>query len=71
MKALSAILIFGGYMLIYAATANQGKFATEPWAGLFADAYEPFSGGLSTAVGNAGNEIGGAITGVGQRVGSR
>lgn len=26
-------------MLIYAAVANQGKFATEPWAGLFADAY--------------------------------
>lgn len=39
MKALSALLIFGGYMLVYAATASQGKFATEPWAGLFADAY--------------------------------
>lgn len=39
MKALSMVLVFGGYMLIYAAVANQGKFATEPWAGLFADAY--------------------------------
>jgi len=39
MKALYALLIFGGYMLIYAATAKQGKFATEPWAGLLADAY--------------------------------
>lgn len=39
MKFLSALLIFAGYMLVYAATAAQGKFATEPWAGLFADAY--------------------------------
>jgi hypothetical protein len=33
------ILLFGGYMLVYAATARGGKFATEPWAGLYADAY--------------------------------
>ena len=46
MKALSSLLIFGGYMLVYAATAGidpntkgGGKFATEPLAGLFADAY--------------------------------
>lgn len=39
MKALSAILILGGYTLIYAAIAKQGRFAPEPWAGLFADAY--------------------------------
>lgn len=39
MKSLAILLIFGGYMLIYAAVANQGKFATEPWAGIFADAY--------------------------------
>lgn len=39
MKALATILIFGGYTLVYAATANQGKFATDPWTGLFADAY--------------------------------
>jgi len=39
MKSLAILLIFGGYTLVYAATAKQGKFATEPWAGLFADAY--------------------------------
>lgn len=39
MKSLSALLIFIGYTLIYAAIANQGKFATDPWAGLYADAY--------------------------------
>lgn len=39
MKALAILLVFGGYSLVYAAVANQGKFATEPWAGLFADAY--------------------------------
>lgn len=39
MKFLAIILTFGGYTLIYAAVAKQGRFATEPWAGLFADAY--------------------------------
>lgn len=48
MKALSMILIFGGYMLVYAATAKQGKFATEPWAGLFADAYDTGPDGTTT-----------------------
>jgi hypothetical protein len=38
-KALAIILIFGGYTLIYAATANRGRFATDPWTSLFADAY--------------------------------
>ena len=39
MRFLSTLLMFGGYMLVYAAVAAGGKFATEPWAGLFADAY--------------------------------
>lgn len=39
MKALAIILTFAGYTLVYAATAKQGRFATEPWAGLFGDAY--------------------------------
>lgn len=39
MKPLPIVLIFSGYALIYAAVAAGGKFATEPWAGLFADAY--------------------------------
>lgn len=39
MKALAIILMFSGYTLIYASVANQGRFATDPWAGLFADAY--------------------------------
>lgn len=33
-------LVFAGYTLVYAAVAKQGAFATDPWAGLFADAYE-------------------------------
>lgn len=45
MKPLPIVLIFSGYALIYAAVAAGGKFATEPWAGLFADAYtETFHG---------------------------
>ena len=40
MRFLGIGLILGGYTLVYAAVANRGKFATEPWAGLFMDAYE-------------------------------
>jgi hypothetical protein len=36
---LGIILMFGGYMLVYAATAHGGQYATEPWATLYADAY--------------------------------
>ena len=39
MKFLGIMFVFSGYVLVYASTAAGGKFATEPWAGLFADAY--------------------------------
>lgn len=39
MKFLSTLLWFGGYLLVYAAVANGGRFAAEPWEGLFNDAY--------------------------------
>lgn len=39
MKLVSILLMFGGYVLVYAAVANHGTFASNPWAGLFADAY--------------------------------
>lgn len=39
MKAFAILLTFAGYTLVYAAVANRGRFATDPWAGLFADAY--------------------------------
>lgn len=39
MRLVSTLLVFAGYTLIYAAVAAGGKFATEPWAGLYADAY--------------------------------
>lgn len=39
MKPLPIVLTFIGYTLIYAAVAAGGKFATEPWAGFYADAY--------------------------------
>lgn len=39
MRFLSSILLFAAYVLIYSAVAAGGKFATEPWAALFADAY--------------------------------
>lgn len=31
--------MFLGYMLVYAAVADGGKFATDPWSSLWADAY--------------------------------
>lgn len=40
MRILSIGLIFSGYTLIYASTARGGKFATDPWLGLFMDAYD-------------------------------
>jgi len=44
------LILFGGlgYVLIYAAVANSGRFATQPWAGLLEDAY---TGDRSTATG--------------------
>lgn len=39
MKFFSTLLWFGGYILVYAAVAKGGRFATEPWEGLFNDAY--------------------------------
>ena len=39
MRLSGTLLLFGGYMLVYAAVAAGGKYATEPWAGLYADAY--------------------------------
>jgi len=46
MKFLSTILVLGGYILIYAAVANKGKFAKQPWIGVFRDAY-----GVDTSTG--------------------
>lgn len=39
MKFLSILLLLAGYLLVYAAVAKNGRFATEPWEGLFHDAY--------------------------------
>lgn len=39
MRFVGILITFGGYMLLYAAIADAGKFATEPWASLYADAY--------------------------------
>lgn len=41
MNFLALILAFLGYTLVYAATANHGRFATAPWTGVLADAYPP------------------------------
>ena len=40
MRFLSTLLVMGGYVLVYAAIANHGKFATDPWLGVLADAYQ-------------------------------
>lgn len=46
MKFVATIMVFIGYVLVYAGVANGGKFATQPWMGILDDAY---SQGSSTA----------------------
>jgi hypothetical protein len=43
---LIAAVLFGGYLLVYAAVANGGKFASTPWEALRTDAY---TGGTATS----------------------
>jgi hypothetical protein len=42
-KFLAVLLTFGGYVLVYAAVAgpkgSPGRFALNPWMGVFYDAY--------------------------------
>ena len=39
MRFVGTLLLLAGYTLLYGSVANGGKFATNPWAGLFTDAY--------------------------------
>lgn len=39
MRFLANACLFIGYLLLYAATANHGRFALEPWQGVYTDAY--------------------------------
>lgn len=42
-------MVFGGYTLIYAASAAGGRHATEPWAVFYSDAYEAQAGNTTAA----------------------
>jgi hypothetical protein len=44
---LTAVL-FIGYTLVYAAVANGGKFALNPWQALYKDAYADGTSGSSS-----------------------
>ena len=39
MSFVSSALMFIGYLLVYAAVADSGKYATQPWKGVLGDAY--------------------------------
>lgn len=39
MRFFGTVALLLGYTLVYAAVANHGAFATNPWAALVADAY--------------------------------
>ena len=52
MGFLAVALTFTGYLLVYAATANHGAFATSPWTGVLADAYD--AGNLGAPAGPQG-----------------
>lgn len=70
MRLVSTLLVFAGYTFVYASVAAGGRFATEPWAGLFADAYTPdpnqqrqAGGAIGTIAGNLFSGQGGAALG--------
>jgi hypothetical protein len=48
---LVSVFLFAGYTLVYAAVANGGKFAAQPWESLRRDAYS--GGGGSSSQGAA------------------
>lgn len=49
-SGLGVIVFIGaGYLLVYAAVANGGRFAAAPWAGLMEDAYTGSRGGGAAA----------------------
>lgn len=52
MGLISVALTFVGYVLVYASVANHGRFATSPWAGAIADAYEETGTGFGDIVGS-------------------
>jgi hypothetical protein len=52
MRFVGILMLFGGYVLVYAAVANSGEFATEPWAGVLADAYTTSQSTGTTASGS-------------------
>jgi len=56
---LGNLLILAGYTLVYAAVANGGAFASNPWNGLIASAYEAPSPGSST--GGGGTSLTGGL----------
>jgi hypothetical protein len=57
----TAILLFAGYTLLYASVAAGGKMATEPWSGLFADAYTGASATSNQASAGIAGAVGGAL----------
>lgn len=57
MLALVATFLFGGYLLIYAAVANGGKFAASPWDALRADAYQGGPAGSGQGGSGGGSTI--------------
>lgn len=53
MNALIAAVAGIGYMLVYAAVANGGVFATQPWLSLVDDAYS-YKRKIDSSTGAAG-----------------
>lgn len=53
MNPVGLACLFFGYLLVYAAVANHGRFATAPWAGVIGDAYET-RGGVRKKSGDVG-----------------
>lgn len=55
-RLLGPVLLFFGYTLVYASVAHGGVFATDPWNGIFADAYtDVTNGGSAPSSGSTGS----------------
>jgi hypothetical protein len=53
--ALVVGFLFGGYVFVYAAVANGGKLAANPWQALYVDAYA--ADGASASGGGSGSGV--------------
>lgn len=68
MNPITLLTLFFGYLLVYAATANHGRFATDPWSGTIHDAYRDSVDGQAPSEAAYNAQRGNATPGGGPKV---